>query len=148
MKEHGYKQSKIIPGLWGHDTRDITFTLVVDDFGVKYIAKADALHLADTLKQNYKITEDWSGRKYIGLTFDWDYENRKVHLSMPGYVHKTLERFKHLTPERLQNQPYPNAKPQYRAKVQYATDINNSPAVGDKEKKFIQQVTGTLLYYA
>jgi hypothetical protein len=60
LEEHGYKQSKIIPGLWGHDTRDITFTLVVDDFGVKYVAKADALHLADTLKQNYKITEDWS----------------------------------------------------------------------------------------
>jgi hypothetical protein len=67
---------------------------------------------------------------------------------MPGYVHKTLERFEHLTPEKPPNQPYPNAKAQYGAKVQYATDIDNSPAVGDKEKKLIQQVTGTLLYYA
>ena len=36
LQEHGYKQREIIPGLWKHDTRDITFTLVVDDFGVKY----------------------------------------------------------------------------------------------------------------
>ena len=79
------------PGPVGTRKRNITFTLVVDDFGVKYVAKADALHLIDALKQNYKITEDWSGRKYIRLTFDWDYEKRKVHLSMPGYVQKTLE---------------------------------------------------------
>ncbi len=148
LNEHGYKQSKLIPGLWKHDTQDITFTLVVDDFGVKYIAKADAIHLMETLKQNYKITEDWSGSKYIGLTLHWDYENRKVHLSMPGYVQKALERFEHTAPEKPQNQPYPHVKPQYGAKVQYATDIDNSPAVGEKEKKFIQQVTGTLLYYA
>jgi hypothetical protein len=33
--EHGYRQSKLIPGLWTHDTLPIQFTLVVDDFGVK-----------------------------------------------------------------------------------------------------------------
>jgi hypothetical protein len=32
--EHGYRQSKLVPGLWGHNTRPIQFTLVVDDFGV------------------------------------------------------------------------------------------------------------------
>ncbi len=100
LNEHGYKQSMLIPGLWKHDTWDITFTLVVDDFGIKYIAKADAIHLMETLKQNYKITEDWSGSKYIGLTFDWDYENRKVHLSMPGYVQKSLKRFEHTAPKK------------------------------------------------
>ena len=36
---HGYHQSKIIPGLWKHETRPIVFTLVVDDFGVKYVNK-------------------------------------------------------------------------------------------------------------
>ena len=108
LQEHVYKQREIIPGLWKHDTRDITFTLVVDDFGVKYIAKADVLHLTNVLKQNYKITEDWNGKKYIGLTLDWDYENKQVHLSMPGYMQNTLERFEHTAPVKLQNQPYPH----------------------------------------
>ena len=31
-----YHQSQIIPGLWTHKTRDICFTLVVDDFAIKY----------------------------------------------------------------------------------------------------------------
>ncbi len=30
LNEHGYCQSKLIPGLWTHDTRPIQFTLVVD----------------------------------------------------------------------------------------------------------------------
>ena len=39
LAEHGYYQSKIVPGLWKHETRPIVFTLVVDDFGVKYVNK-------------------------------------------------------------------------------------------------------------
>jgi len=35
LNKHGYKQSKLVPGLWRHSTRQIQFTLVVDDFGVK-----------------------------------------------------------------------------------------------------------------
>ena len=41
----GYFLSKHTAGLFAHKTRPISFTLVVDDFGVKYINKADALHL-------------------------------------------------------------------------------------------------------
>ena len=36
------------------------------------------------LKQDYEITEDWTGSKYIKLTLDWDYENKGVHISMAG----------------------------------------------------------------
>ena len=32
----GYHQSKIFPGLWTHKTRNTCFTLVVDDFAIKY----------------------------------------------------------------------------------------------------------------
>ena len=41
----GYKQSKLVPGLWKHEWRPIQFTLVVDDFGVKYVGEEHALHL-------------------------------------------------------------------------------------------------------
>ena len=33
----GYHQSQYTPGLWTHKWRPICFTLVVDDFGVKYM---------------------------------------------------------------------------------------------------------------
>ena len=148
LGEHGYTQSKIIPGLWKHETSNVTFTLIVDDFGVKYVRKGDVDHLISILKKSYDITEDWTGSKYIGLTLDWDYNRGKVHLSMPGYIDKALERFDHKAPSTPQNSPYPHTKPQYGAKIQYATDEDATPVLGKEEKKFIQQVTGTLLYYA
>ena len=137
LNKHRYKQSEIIPGLWRHKTKNITFTLVIDNFGVKYTMKEDAQHLISILKQHYQITEDWSRNKYIGLTLDWDYENKKGHLSMPGYVQKTP-----------QFSPYPHMRPDYGTKIQYAADTDTTPLLGKEEKKFIQQVTGTLLYYA
>jgi hypothetical protein len=70
LNENGYSQSKAVPGLWTHNTRPISFTLVVDDFGVKYVGKELAMHLISILKEHYKISEDWLGSKYIGITLD------------------------------------------------------------------------------
>ena len=59
LNKNGYKQSKLVPGLWKHDWWPIQFTLVVDDFGVKYVGKEHALHLKATLEEHYKVTNDW-----------------------------------------------------------------------------------------
>jgi hypothetical protein len=91
LNKRGYHQSKLVPGLWSHKWRPIQFTLVVDDFGVKYVGKEHALHLKQTLEENYKVTLEWEGRRYIGITLDWDYKRRQVHLSMPGYIKKALK---------------------------------------------------------
>ena len=67
------------------------FTLVVDDFGVKYVGKEHAQHVKDTLEENYTVTTEWDGKQYIGITLDWDHKRRQVHLSMPNYVKKSIE---------------------------------------------------------
>ena len=95
LEEHGYYQSTIIPGLWKHNTRPIFFSLVVDDFGIKYTNKEDVEHLLSVLKENSKIKEDWKGERYIGLHMRWDYQGRKVHVAMPEYVQKALNEFQH-----------------------------------------------------
>jgi hypothetical protein len=61
LNKNGYFQSKLVAGLWAHKTRPIQFTLVVDDFGVKYVGKEHAEHLLTTLEQHYKVTADWTG---------------------------------------------------------------------------------------
>ncbi len=58
LNKHGYRQSKLVPGLWNHDTRPIQFTLVMDDFGVKYVGEEHAQHLKNTLEEHYKLTQD------------------------------------------------------------------------------------------
>ena len=37
LAPHGYYQCQHTPGLWRHKWRPILYSLVVDDFGVKYV---------------------------------------------------------------------------------------------------------------
>ena len=53
-----YKPAPITPGLWGHQTCTLQFSLVVHDFGIKYEIQEDITHLLDALKTIYKISED------------------------------------------------------------------------------------------
>ena len=56
----GYYEVAHIPVLWRHATRPIQFSLVVDNFGVKYVGKKNVEHLVHCLKKNYaKVSEDW-----------------------------------------------------------------------------------------
>ena len=77
LNAHGYRQSANTPGLWMHDWRPKSFTLVVDDFGVKYVGNEHADHLVNVVKEHYEVKEDWDGKRYIGLTFDWDYTGQR-----------------------------------------------------------------------
>ena len=45
----------------------ITLTLCVDDFGIKYIDQANALHLLNALKSKYTFSMDWDGKLYCGI---------------------------------------------------------------------------------
>ena len=45
----GYYEVAHTPGLWRHATRPIQFSLVVDNFGVKYVGKQHVEHLAHCL---------------------------------------------------------------------------------------------------
>jgi hypothetical protein len=83
LNKHGYFQNKAIPGLWTHQTRPISFTLVVDNFGIKYVGQEHVMYLISILKEHNKLSEDWKGTKFIGLTLKRDYSGRKVHISMP-----------------------------------------------------------------
>jgi hypothetical protein len=66
---------------------------------------------------------------------------------MPGYIARALQRFVHPTPERPEHAPHDYAAPTYGSRQQFAT-IVTSPAVDSKDTKPIQEVLGTLLYYA
>jgi len=148
LNAHGYRQSKFTPGLWTHDWRPICFTLVVDDFGVKYVGKEHADHLVAVIKKHYEVTEDWDGKRYLGLTFDWDYESRCVHLSMPGYIPDALKRFKREKPKKWQGSPHVHIIPNYGARQQFAKVEVDERVLKDDDKRYIQQVLGTFLYYA
>jgi hypothetical protein len=91
LKEHGYSQSKTTPGLWKHEWQPIIFSLVVNDFGVKYVGKEHAQHLLQMVQKYYNCLLEEEGEQYCGLTIKWDYPGKKVHLSMPLYAKNGLK---------------------------------------------------------
>ncbi len=70
----------------------------MDNFGVKYTNLDNANHLLSTLKKCYRISVDWEGEHYLGLTIKWDYANRQhINISMlPDYVSNALTKFQNL----------------------------------------------------
>ena len=70
LNAKGYRQSVLTPRYWKHDCRPISFTLVVDDFEVKYVGKEHAEHLLQTINDKYETSHEWEGTRYIGLTID------------------------------------------------------------------------------
>ena len=148
LEPHGYVPVPFTPGLWRHTSRPISFTLVVDDFGVKYTQREDAEHLMTSLRQQYAVSEDWTGSRYCGLTLAWDYEHGTVDISIPGYVARALQRFNHLKPSTPQHSPHAWLKPTYGAKQQLTAPPDESPALDIADTKRVQEVLGTFLFYA
>jgi hypothetical protein len=122
----GNYECKPTPGLWQHATRPISFTLVVDDFGVKYTNKANVDHLIECLKENYDLTQDWDGNLYCGIKLKWDYKARTLDISMPGYIRKQLQKYKHDAPTRPQHCPYSPQPKQFGSKAQQSAATNSN----------------------
>ena len=59
LREAGYHKCQSTKGLWKHIWRPITFTLVVDDFGIKFVGETHANHLKKTLENI--MTLQWIG---------------------------------------------------------------------------------------
>ena len=69
LAKYGYSTVPCTPVLWLHNTRDVTFKIYVDSFGIHYAQQTDVKHLLNALRNIYTISVDWKGEKYISLTF-------------------------------------------------------------------------------
>ena len=148
LAPYGYHPVPHTPGLWKHETRDIIFTLVVDDFAIKYTHLDDLHHLQKALQDRYTITIDLEAELYCGVKLNWDYKNRKCTLTMPGYIEKLLHKVQHPLPKKPVHSPHRWTPPQYGATIQTPVQDPKGQPVTDKERRWIQSVIGSLLYYA
>ena len=76
IKKAGYYEAATTPGLWRHKWLPIQLVLIVDDFGIKYVGKQHALHLLKILDQQYEITADWEGVRFVGIYLAWNYDEQ------------------------------------------------------------------------
>ena len=148
LAPYGYYEVAHTPGIWIHTTRPIQFSLVVDDFGVKYLGKEHVEHLVHCLKKHYaKVSEDWEGKLYCGITLDWDYIECWADISMPGYIKRLCQRYEQIPPKKTQDIPYQAQPNIYAAAAQDSMPRDDSPLIDDERGKMVQQIIGGALYY-
>jgi hypothetical protein len=141
---HGYRPAPNTPALFRHNTRPISFVLVVDDFGIKYKTKEDAEHLLATSSLR-AIKVDWSGSKYVGFTVQYDKTARTIRLSMPDYIPNALRRFG--IPSKGVNSPGAYV-PFHRSSAPQLVTVDDTPRISAPRAKRIQEIVGVLMYLA
>ena len=147
LSEAGYTKAPLVEGYFRHETRQIDFTLVVDDFLIKYTKDEDLQHLRDAINKYYKFKVDLEAKQYVGIHLNWDYINRTVRLSMEGYIEQALLELEHTQPTKPHYAPSRYTMPQFGSRVQYV-QIDQTATLGGDKINFIQKVVGKLLYYA
>lgn len=149
LAKHGYYEAPMTPCLFLHKSHNIAFTLVVDDFGVKYKHKHELQHFLDALKEVYRYKVDMDGKRYLGMTIDIDRAKKTVALSMPGYVTQAINRYdpRQQVPEC--NSPMMFIQPVYGSKKTQQATVDTSEALVDLDRiRRIQQIIGAFMYYA
>jgi hypothetical protein len=148
LSKHDYAPCTHTPGLWTHSTRDITFSLVVDDLGITYTNLDDTIHLLAALEELYTVRTDWTGSLYLAMTLNWDYTRSTVNITMPGYVAKALERFQHTPHRRAEHSPHAWSTPIYGTHPQLTSPVDDTSLLPQSALTCIQEITGTFLLYA
>jgi hypothetical protein len=148
LAKHGYHPTTSNPCLFRHSSGHLSFTLVVDDFGVIFRDRASAEHLISALSELYVLTTDWSGSKYIGIDIDYNLSTKTVNLSMPGYVEKALQRFGVIRNSHATHSPILFTPHQYGRVAQELPPEDTSPSLTQPEKSLIQQIIGVFLFYS
>jgi hypothetical protein len=101
-----------------------------------------------SIKKNYDISSNWTGSAYFYLQLDWGYINGTVDVSMPRYIKEALHKYQHPAPTYPEHALHQWNPPVYGTKTQYVEDTKDSPALSPKDVTRLQQLGGTLLYYA
>jgi hypothetical protein len=147
LEAHGYHQLPSSPSVFRNKSGSIRFTLVVDDFAVLWTNRLAMDHLVHTLTQLYQVKINWAGSKYLGMNIAIDRKQRHVTLTMPTYIERLLRKVK---PDGIKgsNTPAIYNPPNYANPGAQRATVDESAAASEDEKKLLQSVVGTLLYYS
>ena len=92
---------------------------------------------------------DWQGNNFCGLTYDWNYKDGYVDVSMPNYVQKPLTWLNHKPVKYPQYSPHKHIPVIYskQGDRQYTTTPDTTQLLSPTETKYIQSIVGSFLYY-
>ncbi len=120
----------------------------MDDFGVKYVGLEYFNFLLELLKKFHDVQCNMAGDKLASIAIQWDYPGKCCRLSMPRYIDNLLLKFKHPCPLKPRLSPFACLPISYGTKTQFSPDEDKSALLDDSRKHRIQEIIGSLLYYA
>ena len=136
------------PCLFVHRTNGVAFTLVVDDFLIKFKQRSAVEHLLSALRELYTITTDFAAtQKYVGITLHYNKEKRYIDMSIPGYVKKAIQRFQR-TNLKGADSPIIYVPPNYSKHQQEAPMDEPSVPLTPAEIQELQEIVGVFLFYS
>ena len=150
LERHGYTQSANVPCLFSNKDKSITFTLIVDDIGIKYVHGNNEIdHLLNILQKpisKWDIKIDRTGSQYNGQQLTWNYDKNTLITDVPNYVKQANHELMPNKPIRKYNtlsmyEPFQYGKSQMR-------DTKNYKSADTQGKKFVESVHGKYLWYS
>jgi hypothetical protein len=148
LAKNGYIQCVNTPCLFIHQTNGVAFTLVVDDFLIKYSDRKDVNHLLTVLRELYTITTEFGAtQKYVGITLHHNRAQRHIDMSIPGYVQKAIQRFQR-TNLKGADSPIIYVPPNYGKHQQEVPLDEPSVPLTAAEILELQEIVGVFLFYA
>ena len=112
------------------------FCIMVNDFGVRCVGRENAKHLKQVLEKHYEIATDWSGTKYIRLTFEWNYATCK-YTSLCQAMYRKPSLNLSTQPQKPQHQINSHIPPKYGQKRQLVEPEDTTPHLNKTETKFV-----------
>jgi hypothetical protein len=125
---------------------NITFCLVVDNFGIKVTNMHGMDHLINALKEHHTIAVVMTGSLFCDIHLTRNTLGH-VHCHMHGFIDKALMKYQHPKPVSPQHAPCKAALIQYGAQVQ-RVEVYTTQPLTPTEIKHVQDIVGTPLYYA
>ncbi len=84
---------------------------------------------------------------YCGIILKWNYKKHHVNLAMPANIMKQLTKYSHFDPLKPQHCRYAPNPIKYGKDNQLPSPLDKSPRLNKAQKKRIQQIVGSFLYY-
>ena len=116
---------KCTPSAWKHRVHPISFTLVVEDLGIKCKDIKSAYHVIKNMQQQYEISIDWRGKNYLGLDIKWNYQSKHETIRIKKCAREALHKLK-CTVSKPTHSPAKHAIQNYGAKPQNSVQEDKS----------------------
>ena len=99
LKKMGYIQSKLDKCIFYSPTGQAVIFIYVDDIGIiaKYIQLVQKIK--DEIREKFKLRDNGSIKNFLGISFDYQKENKLLLMSMKDKIHDLYNRNRDLLPK-------------------------------------------------